>query len=75
MRVTELLARANATSSFCVDNVWYEMSYATMCWIAGQCAPATNRDMVHFIHQNLTKFQLTEHNPTGRALFVYVTRA
>ena len=72
-RVVSLMAIANAQTSFLVDNVWYEMTYHTLKRIEqAMGCKQSNKAVVHYIHQHLPQFEITEHNPTGRALFVYV---
>lgn len=72
-RVVNLMAIANAQTSFLVEGVWYEMTYHTLKRIEHELGgKSTNKAVVHYIHQHLPKFEVTEYNPTGRALFVYV---
>lgn len=63
-----------ATTSFRVDNVWYEMRYdlcrAIQRELGGQ---VPNRKIVAHIHANLERYSITE-AWNGIALFVHVGR-
>lgn len=68
-----MAALAEITSSFKVDNVWYEMSYPLCVRIQREIGrSASNREIVAHIHANLPRYSIVEHW-NGVALFCYVT--